>query len=223
MPEISARDLRRLEALEGRLLKTQDERKALAAERRELRSAVTANAQRARAAEREAASAGEKLEAVLAENSALAARVDEITDDVDRLRAASLDLRQELDAARAELTQAQETLAKAESELAAALAERDRLAESLNLAQEQLAGKSLTPVLPAKDVAKLLEGFVADLGSGLPGMAVHDGEVRLRVAFGKVGRLTGFVVPSAESPPEISNNLHEVAIRFERTIELPNR
>jgi hypothetical protein len=52
---------------------------------------------------------------------------------------------------------------------------------------------------------------------------VRDGEIRLQVAFGKVGTATGFVVPSAESPEEIRKTLHEVAIRFDRSIELPGR
>ena len=91
MPEISARDLRRLQALQERLTKTQDERKALSAERRELRAAVNANARRARAAEKEAAAAEDKVEAVLRENAALAARIDEIQADLGRVEAASVE------------------------------------------------------------------------------------------------------------------------------------
>ena len=91
------------------------------------------------------------------------------------------------------------------------------VAERLKIADEQLTGKELTPVLPAQDVAKLVDRLVTDLATGLPGVVVREGEVRLKVAFGKVGRATGFVVPSAESPPELRQNLHEVAIRFDRT------
>ena len=221
MPEISARDLRRLQALEGRLTKTQDERKALAAERRELRAAVTANARRAREAEKEAAAADEKLEAVLKENAALAARIDEIQADLERVQAASLELRAQVDATGAELGAAQQALAAAEGKVGGLEKERDSLSESLKLANEQLSGKGMTPVLPAKEVAKLVEGLVVEIGTGLPGMVVRDGELRLQVAFGKIGQQTGFVIPSAETPPEVRKNLHEVAIRFDRTVELP--
>jgi predicted nuclease with TOPRIM domain len=221
MPEISARDLRRLQALEGKLTRAQDERKALAAERRELRAAVTANARRARALEKEAAATDAKLEAVLAENAALAARLDEAAADLEQLKAASLELRSQLDGARAELEGGKEALEKAQGELGAVVKERDGLTESLKLANEQLAGKGITPVVPAKDVAKLVDELVVQIGTGLPGMVVRDGELRLQVAFGKVGQQTGFVIPSAESPPEVREILHEVAIRFDRTVELP--
>jgi predicted nuclease with TOPRIM domain len=221
MPEISARDLRRLEALEGRLSKAQSERKALARERRELRAAVTANAKAAREADRRAAAVGDQLEAVLAENQRLATRVDEVTADLEGLRSAGLELRQQADDAKAQFAAAQEQLTKVQSELELVTSERDQLAERVKVADDQLAGKEITPVLPPKDVAVLVDRFVGSLSSGLPGMTVRDGEIRLQVAFAKVGRATGFVVPSSDAPEEIRQNLHEVALRFERSIELP--
>ena len=220
MPEISARDLRRLESLEGRLTREQSERKALAAERRELRAAVTANARRAREADKEIAACRAKLDAVVAENAALAARFDEAKADLDQLQAASLQLRDQVDSARGALEEAQKALTAAQSDVNSIKAERDGLAETLKIANEQLAGKEITPVLPAKDVAKLVDGFVSDLGSGLPGLVVREGEIRLQVAFARVGQASGFVVPSAESPPEVRENLHELSIRFDRTLEL---
>jgi len=223
MPEISARDLRRLEALEDKLLRARDERKALAADRRELREAVAANARRARALEREVAATDAKLEAVLAENAALAARLEEAAADLEQFKAASLELREKLDGTVTELEGAREALTSAQGELGTLAKERDGLVESLKLANEQLAGKGITPVVPAKEVAKLVDNLVVEIGSGLPGMVVRDGELRLQVAFGKVGQQTGFVIPSAESPPEVRENLHQVAIRFDRTVELPGR
>jgi hypothetical protein len=221
MPEISARDLRRLQTLEGRLSKAETDRKALAAERRELRAAVSANARAARDATKEATALGNQLEAVLAENQKLAEQVDEITADLERLRSAGVELRQQAEAARVELAAIQEQFKKAQGDLAAVTAERDQLAERVKVADDQLAGKEITPLLPAKDVAGLIDRFVNEVSSGLPGMVVRDGEIRLQVAFGKVGTATGFVVPSAGSPDEIRKDLHEVAIRFDRSVELP--
>ena len=71
----------------------------------------------------------------------------------------------------------------------------------------------------AHAAARLIDGFVEEIGGGLPGLAVREGEIRLNVAFGKVGRATGFVVPSADAPPEVRKNLHEVAVRFDRSRE----
>jgi predicted RNase H-like nuclease (RuvC/YqgF family) len=222
MPEISARDLRRLESLEGRLSKAQSERRTLAEERRELRAAVAANARAAREADRRAAAAGNQLEGLLAENRKLAARLDEVAADLERLRSAADELRQQADEAQAQLAAAQEELAKAQRELEVVKSERDQLAERVKIADSQLAGKGMTPVLRPKDVAVLVGEFVSEVSSGLPGMVVRDGEVRLEVAFAKVGTATGFVVPSAEAPDEVRKNLHEVAIRFDRSVELPS-
>ena len=221
MPEIGARDLRRLQALEGRLSKAETDRKALAAERRELRAAVSANAKVAREATKQATALGGQLEAVLAENQKLATQLDAVASDLERLQAAGAELRQQADAARAELAGVQDQLAKAQGEVGALTAERDQLAERVKVADDQLEGKEITPVLPPKDVAVLMDRFLNEVSSGLPGMVVRDGELRLQVAFGKVGRTAGFVVPSAESPDEILKNLHEVTIRFDRSVELP--
>jgi hypothetical protein len=40
--------------------------------------------------------------------------------------------------------------------------------------------------------------------------------MRLKIAFGKIGRESGFVLPTAESPPELRENLHELSLRFDR-------
>jgi len=223
VPEVSATDLRRLEALEGRLDKTRDEQKKLTAERRQLRAAATAATRRIRELEKEAGAAEKKLDAALAENASLATRLDESSKDLERLKAASLELRTELDAARGELEKAAESAAQAQKEASSLRKERDDLADSLALANEQLAGKSIAPVLSANEVSRLVDGFVTDLGSRLSGMAIRDGELQLRVGFEKVGRATGFVVPSSESPPEVRDNLHEVSIRFSRTVDLPDQ
>lgn len=221
MAEISARDLRRLQALEGRLTKATEERRALAAARRELRSALTETDRRKRSLERELGSIGEQLEAVLAENKALAARLDEATADLERLKAASLDLRTQLDAEQAELKGVREALDAAEGQLTEALSARDEVAGQLKIANEQLAEKGITPVLPAEQVAKLLDSLVGAFDRGLPDLVVRDGEIRLQVAFAQVGDELGFVVPSPGAPAEIRESLHQVALRLDRTFELP--
>jgi septal ring factor EnvC (AmiA/AmiB activator) len=221
VPEISARDLRRLEALEGRLSKATEERRSLAEARRELRSALTGSERRVRALERERAAVSDQLEGVLAENQALAARLEEARADLDRLQAASLELRTQVDSAQNELKSAQEALATTEGKLADIHAERDDVVNQLKVANEQLAGKGITPVLPPAKVAELVDGFVGEFDRGLPGLALREGEVRLQVAFAQVGEEAGFVVPSPGAPAEVRENLHEVAVRFGRSIELP--
>lgn len=62
-----------------------------------------------------------------------------------------------------------------------------------------------------------MDTLFQDIGSGMTGLDVREGEVRLQVAFGKVGRTTGFVVPGPDVPVE---NLHQVTARFDRLAHL---
>lgn len=220
MSEISAQDLRRLKTLEERLEKAQGEKKMFAVERRDLRARATAAERTARSAEKRAGEVDIRIAGLLEENVKLATRLDEIATDAERLRSAGVKLREELDATKKSLKEALSESKRLTRLLGKAESERDRVAERLKLADAQLKTKTTTPVLPAKEVAKLIDAFVDEIGSGLPGMVVRDGEIRLQVAFGKVGQASGFVVPSADAPPDVRKNLHEVSVRFDRTLDV---
>ena len=172
---------------------------------------------------KEVREAEKKLAAALRENASLAERVEESSADRENLRTAALELRTELEETRSELEHATKMAATAEAESRSLRAERDALTESLAIANEQLAGKSIAPAMSAKEVSKLVDGFVHDLSSRLSGMEVSDGELQLKVGFEKVGRKIGFVVPGPESPSELRENLHEVSIRFARSGDPPER
>lgn len=218
MSELSAQDLRRLQTLEERLEKAADEKRSFIVERRELRARATAAERAAKSAEKRTAELDDKLAAVLTENAGLATRLDEIAADAERLRAAAVKLREELDATKKSLREAVADTKRLTKTLGRTEGDRDRIAEHLKLAEAQLKAKTTTPVLPAKEVAKLIDGFMEEIGAGLPGLSVREGEIRLQVAFGKVGRASGFVVPSADAPAEVRENLHELAFRFDRTL-----
>jgi chromosome segregation ATPase len=220
VPEISAQDLRRLRALEARLERATEDRRSSVAERRELRERATVAERAARAADARAAEIDQRVSALVAENARLAARLEEIAADSEKLRAAAVKLREQLDEAKKAVRQGLAESKKLTRALGKAESESDRLAERLKLAEAQLKTKTTTPVLPAKEVARLIDGFVEEIGGGLPGLAVREGEIRLNVAFGKVGRATGFVVPTADASPEIRKNLHEVSVRFDRSREV---
>ena len=220
MPEISAQDLRRLRALETRLERATEERKSAAAERRELRDRATTAERAAKAADSRAGELEERIGALVAENARLAARIDEIAADGEKLRAAGVKLREQLEDAKKAVREGVAESKRLTRALTKAETEGQRLTERLKLAEAQLKTKTTTPVLPAKEVARLIDGFVEEIGGGLPGLAVREGEIRLNVAFGKAGRATGFVVPTADAPPEVRKNLHEVAVRFDRSREV---
>jgi chromosome segregation ATPase len=61
MPEISAQDLRRLQALEEKLEKAQGEKKSFTVERRELRARATDAQRAAKSAEKRAAEVDDRL------------------------------------------------------------------------------------------------------------------------------------------------------------------
>jgi hypothetical protein len=134
------------------------------------------------------------------------------------LRAAGIKLREQLDATKKSLQQTLSEAKKTTRTLQKTESEREVLGQRLKLAEAQLKTKTITPVLPAKEVARLIDGFVDEIGSGLPGLSVREGEIRLQVAFGKVGQASGFVVPSADAPADVRKNLHEVSVRFDRTL-----
>ena len=219
MAELSAQDLRRLTTLEDRLAKAQGEKRSFTVERRELRARATEATREARSAERRTVELESQIAALLEENAKLATRLEEIAKDSEELRSAGLRLRDELEAAAKSREQASAESAQLTKSLGETVAERDSVVERLKLADAQLKTEAKTPLLPAKEVARLIDGFVGELGTNLPGMAVREGEIRLQVGFGKVGSSTGFVVPSADSPPEVRKDLHEVSVRFDRTIE----
>ena len=218
MPEISAQDLRRLQALEEKLEKAQGEKKSFTVERRELRARATVAERAAKSAVRRAGEVDDRLAALLVENARLAARLDEIAADSERLRAAGIKLREQLDATKKSLQQTLSEAKKTTRALQKAESQGETLSQRLKLAEAQLKTKTITPVLPAKEVARLIDGFVDEIGTGLPGLTVREGEIRLQVAFGKVGQASGFVVPSADAPADARKNLHEVSVRFDRTI-----
>lgn len=222
MSEPRPQDLRRLEALEERLGRARAERSDLAAERRELRRTLAAAERRAKAAERAAGQLEERLAALVEENRGLAARLDELAGAVETVERGALEARKETDAAQKELAAARQAAERAEGKLAEAEAARDRAVERLGVVEEQLKAGGGEALLPAGEVAKLVDAFVGDLGGSLPGMVVRDGEIRLQVAFGKAGKASGFVVPTPESSAEVRQSLHELAVRFERGVELPD-
>lgn len=218
MSELSAQDVRRLKTLEERLAKAADEKQSFQAQRRELRARATAAERAVKAADRRSAELEDKLTAVLAENARLATRLDELTADSEGLRAAGVKLREELNATKKSLRESSAEVRRLAKGLDRTEKDRDRVAEHLKTAEAQLKAKTTTPLLPAKEVAKLIDGFMEEIGAGLPGLSVREGEIRLQVAFGKAGRATGFVVPTADAPEDVRENLHEVAFRFDRAL-----
>jgi multidrug efflux pump subunit AcrA (membrane-fusion protein) len=212
MPEISARDLRRLESLDTKLRKAQESQRKQASEARSLRG-------RLQAAERASATADSRLQELLAENQQLAAQVESTTADLERAATSGEEARTRADQATAEAEAAGKRAAEAEARAKRLQSEAGKLGERIKVAEAQLEGKGVDPVVPASRVAELVDVFIDELRGGLGGLDVNRGELRLKVGMAVVDDKPGFVLPTAASSEETVNALQEVTLRFDRRLE----
>jgi chromosome segregation ATPase len=214
MPEISARDLKRLQALDERLRKAQ-------AERRELTSEVRAMRAQADTAVRAAAGLEEQVGALVQENRTLADALESIRADLAGAEDAAVEARRSAEEANRAGDEARASAETARAELERTEAERSRLAERVKAAETQLADRDIDPVVPPSRVAELVDGFVRDLGAGMSGLDVSRGELRLRLGVANAGDQAGFVVPSILAERVQIEHLQEVTLHFERRLGSP--
>jgi len=216
------RDLtRRLNAVERAANKSAEAeasaKERLSETRSETRERVRAAEERAAEAVATAASLPDQVNALVAENRRLAERLESVTADLTSLRKSTEGARAAADAARAEAKTATTARTQAEATVRGLQTERDGLASRLETATAQLKAEGKTPILPAAEAARQVGSLVDRLSAELPGLNVRDGEIRLKVAFGGTGDQTGFVIPTAESTPEVRETLHEVTLRFDQS------
>jgi chromosome segregation ATPase len=149
------------------------------------------------------------------ENRRLAAQIEAINGDLAVVMTVADEAKAGLEAARVEA----ETRIRAEltGELERISSERDLLNKQLVTANLQLKDEGKTPILPADQVAVLINDLVGKMQTNLSGLLVREGEVKLKVAFGAVGETGGFVIPTTDSTPEMRENLQEVTFRFDRS------
>jgi outer membrane murein-binding lipoprotein Lpp len=157
----------------------------------------------------------QRISQLIEENRRLAAQIDIVTSDLDLMRVAAEEAKAGLDAARVE-TEAR-VRAQLTDQIKAIQGQRDSLQTQLNIGRKQLAEQGKTPLLPADKVAEMLNGLVDKMQGGFGGLRIRDGEVKLKVGFGAVGDVGGFVIPTTDSTPELRENLQEVTFRFDRS------
>ena len=212
MPEISARDLRRLKGLDTRLRKAQEDKRKQAGEARALRRRVEAS-------ERDVRAAGDQLNALLEENQRLASELATVSSDLETAASAAAEARAKAESASAEAEAARKAAEEAIAQTKGLTLERDRLAERVKKAEAQLAGRGIDPVVPPSRAAELVENFIGELRSGMGALDVGTGELRLRVGVAMVEDQPGFVLPTPSSSEATISSLHEITLRFERRLE----
>jgi chromosome segregation ATPase len=157
----------------------------------------------------------QKISQLIEEDRRLAAQIEIMTSDLDVMRVAAEEAKAGLGAARVE-TEAR-VRAELTDQIKAVQDQRDSLQTQLNMVVKQLGEQGKTPLLPADKVAEMLNGLVDQMQGGFGGLRIREGEVKLKVGFGAVGDLGGFVIPTIDSPPELRENLQEVTFRFDRS------
>ncbi|MFN0093288.1 MAG: hypothetical protein ACKVVT_00710 [Dehalococcoidia bacterium] len=214
MPEVSAADLRRLKSLEARLERTEESRKSVSAELRAERAERAAVERALRGTRGEVDRLRAQVDALVAENKALAERAPSVQRENEVLRQAAVAARgaeaKALDAAKSAVAE-RDAAAKA---AAGATAASEGLKRQLATAQAQLRAGKFEPLIEAEEAGRLVDDFVTGLRGGVGGLKALGGEVRLRVAFARAGDVAGLVVPSPDSVEVLADRLSEVVVRF---------
>ena len=151
---------------------------------------------------------------LIQENRRLAESTHTVKRDLELFREKAEKAARDIQIARKET--AVELNAKHAAERKKLRGEQAKLQSELSLATKQLKKEGKVPLLPPEKVADLMGDLVNRLGGQIPGMKMRTGEMKLKVAFGAAGDVSGFVVPTPDTGPDVKENLHEVTIRFDR-------
>lgn len=156
---------------------------------------------------------------LIGENRRMAEQLDSFTGDLERLKTSAEESSIAARTASAEAAVANKARAAVEKKLAAAQAQQDKLASQLVLLNKQITDAGKTPFLTADQVAGMLDGFIEQLNLSTGGLAIRNGDIRLKVGFGAAGEAVGFVIPTTETAASIKDSLHEVTLHFERGLD----
>ena len=233
---------RKMRTLESRLAKEQDNGKALRAERDKLKRRVGTLErqkerldtqvgelkatqknfeQRLKVCEKEKNKLSldkqalvERESALIQENRKLAERLSTAGRDTALFREKAEKAAEDIKVARKET--AEKHIARYNADVGALKREKAELESEMSLRNKQLARQGKVPLLPPEKVALLMGDLVERFGGRLPGMKLATGELKLKVAFGEAGDVSGFVIPTTDADPKIKENLHELTVRFDR-------
>ena len=156
----------------------------------------------------------ERENSLIQENRKLAVRAGMVERDLALFREKAETAAKDIQLARKETAAELNTAHTAERKKL--LGDQAQLQSELSLLTKQLEKKGKVPFLPPEKVAELMGDLVNRLGGQMPGMKMRTGEMKLKIAFGAAGDVSGFVVPTPDIGPEVKENLHEVTIRFDR-------
>jgi len=212
MPEIPARELRRLESLSERIVRVEDRSKLTRTQRDEAREEVKQLKAKVRelektirdltaAAESSAAGSSEQIDELLSENQRLADDVATAVRTADKVTAQSAKLADTRDSLKTQVQILTAEGKKLNKDLAAASKANTTLTSQLTTATAQLQADGVSVLIPPDKVGGLLDDFVSKIDIG--GLEIQEGDIRLSVAFGTAGESAGFLIPSIAADDDL--------------------
>ncbi len=157
------------------------------------------------------------MNGLVSENRRLADALTAATGDRDAAldgaeRAAKL-----LEPLTADLATTRQKLDDCEKLAKATAREWDRLRRQVELAEAQQAEVETERILPPEEVADIVGSMIDKLRGSLPELGVAATDLKLHLAFAKVGGQLGLVAPTPDAPAEVRASLHEVNFRLGRS------
>lgn len=214
MAEITAAELKKLRALESRIVSTNETLSEVRARRDKFRAEATAARRSLRETQREASKLEKQVTELVSENAQMADELEfasrdlaVISDEATSLRVRNDELTGALDAADAHATETQQKLGQAEQA-------RAQLEKQLANLSEQIEGKE-APELTPEHLSQLLGDFVEKVGAQT-GLEIGGTQLNLKVGFS--GRGGGaFVIPTVGVDPATFPELHELNLNLTRS------
>jgi DNA repair exonuclease SbcCD ATPase subunit len=218
MPEISAAELRRLEALSDRIVRVDERRRTMAEERdaarrdvKQLRANVREMTARANEQAKSIDQLEQKIADLVAANAEQAKRLVVAERSARQAGLAAAKLADARDNLKEELVADRVKLKEATKQVGALQKQTRTLNKQVKLLEDEVAASDLPVFLPAEKVGELLDDFVTQFDVG--GLRITDGDVRLTVAFADTGKGAAFVIPSsAAEKSELP--LHTVSLKL---------
>lgn len=212
MPDISASELRRLQALSERIVRSEDRRRVLQEQRNAARDEVKELRATNRGLQKEVKDLTKQIAEVIEENKRLSEALTAAEDDVSNVTGRAAELVSERD----RLATANDSLTRETRDLTKKLAAQEKangtLKKSLDSAQAQLEADEVPVLLTGDSVGNLLDDFVKQIDIG--GLQINKGDIRLSVAFGTAGEATGFLIPSTAADKDLP--LHTISLDLVR-------
>ena len=221
MPEITATELRRLEAFSNRIVRVEDRQAQLRAQRDAARAEVKAlkatvrelertNRELAKTTHTMEDDATDQQQQFIDENQRLASELEVAGKTAKQVTTQATRLAELRDALKGEMVDLKATAKTLNKDLTNLTKSNTLLTSQLRTATAQLEATDVPVFIPPDKIGGLLDDFVSKIDIG--GLEVAEGDIRLHVAFGGAGDAAGFVIPSTAADKDLP--LHTINLNL---------